>query len=50
MSFESSIGPSPPNGFVGDIKRKLLKPLNALELLAAMADEAVDSNYDDDDA
>ena len=39
-----------PNGFVGDIKRDRLKPLGALELLAAMADEAVDANYDDDDA
>ena len=33
--------------FVGDIKRASLKPLGALELLGAMADEAVDGNYDD---
>ena len=36
-----------PSGFVGDIKRRHLKPLGALELLAAMADEIVDGNYDD---
>jgi hypothetical protein len=35
------------NGFIGDILRSNLKPLGALELLAAMSDEEVDGNYDD---
>lgn len=34
------------SGFIGDIKRSYLKPLGALELLGAMADDDWDKNYD----
>jgi len=34
------------DGFVGDIRRSNLKPLGALELLASMAEDEWDGEYD----
>jgi len=34
------------DGFIGDISTSYLKPLSALELLGAMANEDWDSHYD----